>query len=342
MENLIKSLIKGCAYPHKVDNVQLIQTHISLVFLTGEFAYKICKPVNFGFLDFSTLDKRKVMCEKEVKFNSLISPELYLGVVEIWKQDGGYVVDLESNSILEDGEIVDYAIKMKQCNPDTVLKNLLIDDNVSEQLIIELARKIAEFHQIAPTSEAISKYGQIETIKFNWGENFEQTTNLVEDLISKEDFNFVKHKVNFFIETNQELFSKRVQENKIKHCHGDLHSGNIFVENSHLLIFDGIIFNERFPNSDIIADLAFMTMDLEFLGKENFSKLLIAEYLKVNPDEDMSKLLDFYACYRAYVKAKVVSFMLFDDNVPADKKEQTKEEVKKYFSLVKKYAERFC
>ncbi|MBT4446848.1 hypothetical protein HOA92_00230 [archaeon] len=344
IQELIEELGKSTAYTEEFDSeVKVIQTAISVVFLAGNFAYKISKPVDFGFLDFTTLEKRKECYDKEVSFNSMISPELYKGVVPILVNESGKIsVAVDSNT---SGNIVEYAIKMKRCDPNNVMKELLKSDKVSSEQIVEMAKIIAEFHQKAPISEEISNYGKREIILENWVENFEQTQGAKGLMISSSNFEYVKEKIETFLDENSELISKRVHSGKIKHCHGDLHSGNVFIEkdeqgNDKIMVFDGIVFNKRFPNSDTIADLAFMVMDLLFNGKEEFSKLLISNYQKVINDEDMDKLMAFYICYRAYVKGKINFFMYSDPNMPEESKSEILAEGKKYFELAVEYAEK--
>ena len=326
MTELKDSLLKKEAYPHDVEDIELIQTHISQVFLTGKFAYKVLKPVDFGFLDFSTLDKRKKACEDEFQLNKLISPELYIGVVKICKVDDRIKVDSS------EGDIVEYAVKMKQCSQDNIMSKLLEKNKVGKDLIKEIAKITFKFHNIAPTNTEISEFGSADTIDFNWQENFEQTEPYVGEVIDEHDFEFIKDKVNTFIMNNKILFEKRIRDGKIKQCHGDLHSGNIFVEPDGLYIFDAITFNQRFACCDMINDIAFMAMDLDFHDREDLSKLFIKTYYDLSKDEDISSLLNFYKCYRAYVRAKVNCFML-DDN------KELREKINKYFSLSKKYAE---
>ena len=304
MTELKESLLKKEAYPHDVEDIESIQTHISHVFLTGKLAYKVLKPVDFGFLDFSTLDKRKKACEDEFQLNKLISPELYLEVVQIRKIDDKIKVDSS------DGEVVEYAIKMKQCSQDNIMSKLLKKNKVSEDLIKEIAKITFKFHNIAPTNQEISEFGSVDTIDFNWQENFEQTEQYVGEVLDENDYEFIKDKVDNFILNNKILFEKRIRDGKIKQCHGDLHSGNIFVEPDGLYIFDAITFNQRFACSDVIADIAFMAMDLDFHDRKDLSKIFIKTYYDLSKDEDISSLLNFYKCYRAYVRAKVNCFIL--------------------------------
>ncbi len=335
MKDFITALQNPEAYPHDVSGVQVIQTHISAVFLTGEFAYKICKSVDFGFLDFSTLEKRKETTEKEVEFNRLISPELYLGVVPIKENNGIIKVDGP------EGEVIEYAMKMKQCSQKNIMSNLLTENKISTTDMEALAERIWQFHQKAPRSEEISQYGKLETIKFNWDENFKQTANIIPDSITDDEVLFVQQKVHLFMDNNKELFAKRITQNKIKHCHGDLHTGNIFVEDNKFLIFDGIVFNKRFPNTDIISDFATLVADLEFHDKPELAEAVIKKYQELSQDEDLSVLLPFYNAYRAYVKVKVICLTYQDENVPATQKEELQKAVRKYFDLALKYAKEF-
>ncbi len=327
---LKNSLLKKEAYLPEVEDIQLIQTHISQVFLTGKFAYKVLKPVDFGFLDFSTLDKRKKACEDELQLNKLISPDLYVGVVKICKVDDSIKVDSS------EGEVIEYAIKMKQCHQDNIMTKLLERNEVSDSLIKKIAKEIFKFHNIAPTSQKISEFGSVEGIDFNWQENFEQTAPFVDDVLDRADFEYIKDKVNSYISNNKSLFEKRVSDGMIKQCHGDLHSGNIFVEQDNLYIFDAITFNQRFACSDIVADIAFMAMDLDFHDREDFSELFIETYSDLSKDEGVSSLLNFYKCYRAYVRAKVNCFM--KDSCPEEEKADKIKIIKDYFALSKKYA----
>ena len=330
---ILHALQQPAAYSHPVKNTKTIITAVSAVFLTGEYAYKINKPLNLGFLDFSTLEKRKDQCEKEVKYNSLISPELYLGTVRITKNTNGAI------TVNGDGKIIEYGIKMKQVDPDATMNNLLAKNLITMKHIQELAKKIFQFHHIAPTSQEISGFGRIDMIQFNWNENFEQTEKYKPAIVSQVDFEFMQQKINKFIQQNKELFEKRIAKNKIKHCHGDFHSSNVFVTNDATYIFDGIVFNQRFPCSDIIAEIAFMAMDLDFHNKQELSELFIKEYQRLSDDEDIPTLLNFYKCYRAYIRAKINCFTYDDQNLNDDEKRNANEKAQQYFTLARDYAD---
>lgn len=334
MEELITGLINPQAYPHQTKEISKIITAISLVFLTGDFAYKICKPVNFGFLDFSTLEKRKKSCEDEITFNSLISPELYLGLSTINQEESGKI------TINGKGKVIEYAVKMKQMNPHATMNNLLTEKKVTTENITKLAKLIHQFHQKAPEDDEIRSYGKFETVKFNWDENFQQTEKYKDLLIPSKIFSNIQQKIESFLENNRKLLNQRVHKNKIKHCHGDFHSSNVFIDTNKIHIFDGIVFNKRFPCSDVIAEIAFMAMDLDYHQQDSLAKTFIDEYKELSNDEDIPKLLDFYKCYRAYIRGKIACFTSDDPNLTPVEKEKTKQTAQQYFQLAEKYAQR--
>ncbi|MDP3734351.1 MAG: hypothetical protein Q8R37_03910 [Nanoarchaeota archaeon] len=332
LQEIIAALQEPSLYPHPTKDIKIITTAVSHVFLTGNFAYKINKALNLGFLDFSTLEKRKEQCEKELKHNSLLSPELYEDVIPILKDDHGKII------LTGQGEVIEYALKMKQMNPDSTMNNLLKDKMITEKQITLLAEQIFQFHQIAPQDKEIRQFGSVTTIQFNWDENFSQTEKYKPKIIASEDFNFIQEKINDFIIKNNVLFNTRVANKKIKHCHGDFHSANVFIDNNKIFIFDGIVFNKRFPCSDIIAEIAFMAMDLEFHHREDLAAHFIQRYQQLSNDTDIPALLDFYKCYRAYIRAKIHCFTTEDKNLNAQEKQKTTAAAQSYFQLAKKYA----
>ena len=332
VSRIIARLENPSAYTHTTNSIQRIITGVSVVFLTGNLAYKFNKPLNLGFLDFSTLEKRKNQCEKEFRYNSLISPDLYLGVSTINRdQQGKITVD-------GPGEIIEYAVKMKQLDPLLIMSELLGENKINSEHLQILAQKIFAFHQRATTDEETSSFGSPVIVQFNWDENFEQTEKYKNAIILENDFTFMQQKINSFIAKNKGLLATRVAQGKIKHCHGDFHSANVFVT-TEIYIFDGIVFNKRFPCSDVIAEIAFMAMDLDFHGKKELADIFINEYHRLSKDEDISKLLDFYKCYRAYIRGKINCFTSDDNNQTAAEKEKTVNDAKKYFQLAKSYAE---
>ncbi len=231
--------------PH-VTSVQLLQTHISYVALTGTYAYKIKKPVNFGFLDFSTLDKRKFYCEEELRLNKRLCPEMYLDVLPITQKDNTLSLDGE-------GTIVDYDLKMKEFPQECIMTQMLEQGKISEQTIDQLVSILIDFYQSQEPTADITKYGEMQSVKQNINENFEQTKPMIGITIPKETFSYIKEEVAKFFERKKAVFGQRMKQGKIYECHGDLHSGNIVVSEGSIHIFDCIEFNETIPISQAIS-----------------------------------------------------------------------------------------
>jgi aminoglycoside phosphotransferase family enzyme len=324
--------MKPETYDEEAVSIELVQTHISAVFLTDCFVYKVKKAVNFGFLDFTTLEKRHFFCEKELKLNRRLCRDLYLEVVPINKAD--------NFKIKGEGETVEYAVKMKRLPQEKIMVKLLEENKVDEKLVDRIAKIIAEFHSKAETDSRISGFGSLASIRTNWNENFEQTEEFIGKTTSSADFNLIRNKVEDFMKKHATLFKKRMSEKRIRDCHGDIHSGNIFVTDE-IYIFDAIEFNERFRYSDIAADVAFLAMDLDFKKRTDLSDIFVEKYVEYSGDQELTKLLPFYKCYRAYVRGKVTSFKLNDPNISTEDKTAATEEANAYFKIAAAYTKNF-
>ena len=285
--------------------------------------------MNFGFLDFSTLDKRHAFCEKELQLNRRLCPEIYLEVVPINKST--------SLKVKGTGETVEYALKMKRLPQERIMTQLLQEGKVNKKIIGEIASIVAKFHSEAQTNAEISEFGGLKTVKTNWDENFAQTTKYIGQTITKSDYDFMQEKINGFMDKNKALFDSRIADKRVRDCHGDLHSGNIFVTDK-ICIFDAIEFNDRFRYSDVAADVAFLAMDLDYQNRRDLADYFITQYLAYSKDAQLTQLLPFYKCYRAYVRGKVVSFRLDDANINAEEKAAAIKEAKAYFQLAAEYA----
>ncbi len=329
---LIAALKRPKAYPEKISNIKLVTTQMSAVFLTGKYAYKIKLPVNLGFLDYTTLEKRKHFCEEEIRLNKQSCPELYLGVVTVNKDNGNIRIN-------GSGDVIEYAVKMLEVPQEKIMTALLLQGKISGETINDLALKVAEMHGKADRPEEISEYGNLETILFNWNENFEQTKEF-KNIVGEERFDYIKTAVNGFIERNNDLFQKRAKEGCVRYCHGDLHTGNIFVDNGKVYVFDRIEFNLRFACSDVAADLAFLTMDLGFHGKNDFAEQLTNKYISLTKDKGIRELLPFYECYRAYIRGKINLLKIKVGQLTEKERNKAEQEAKKYFELAERYAEK--
>ena len=326
---VVEALKKPEAYDEEAGQIELKQTHISYVFLTRNFVYKVKKAVDFGFLDFSTLEKRRLFCEKELVLNRRLCGDMYLEVVPITKSD--------VFKINGEGAAVEYAVKMKRIPEEKIMTRLLEEAKVDEKLVDRMAKIIAEFHLKAKTGKRIGEFGSLSMIKTNWRENFEQTEEFIGETISPESYRLIQEKVDDFMKNNVAFFAKRVAENRIRECHGDIHSGNIFIADK-IYIFDAIEFNERFRYCDVASEVAFLAMDLDFKKRGDLSSFLVEKYVEYSGDKELEELLPFYKCYRAYVRGKVTSFRLNDPSVGSEEKSAAKKEAKAYFDLAEKYA----
>lgn len=332
---LRKALHNPQMFGSDVDSVRVLQTHISYVVLTGAYAYKIKKPVDFGFLDFTSLAKRRYYCEEEVRLNKRLCPEIYIGVVPITHDDEGYRVD-------GDGEIVEYAVKMHQFPQDRIMRHLLEHGKINGKDIEGICGVLTDFYDQAATSDEIEEYGRVETIKGNTDENFEQTADVVNETISRNQYDFIKGATNRFLDEKKEVFHRRIKEGFIRDCHGDLHSGNIVIhEDDRVCVFDCIEFNKRFRFSDVASDIGFLAMDLDYLNHPFLSSYLIHTYMEKSDDVGVLDVLNFYKCYRAYVRGKVIGFQLNDSDIGEEKKEEISETASQYYGLSDYYARLF-
>lgn len=332
-----KDLLDTSAYPEPTTKVELVQTHISFVFLTDNFVYKVKKPVNFGFVDFSTLEKRAQYCNNEVTLNRRLSPDTYLEVLPVTEEGGRLRIG-------GSGDLVDYCVKMKRLSMDNLMIKMLEEGRLTAQKIVEVAEKIADFHAVAETSPEIDKYGTVVAMRFTTDENFEQTEKYVGITLPMEQFSAIKDYTNNFYLTHKDLFDDRIRKHKIKDCHGDLHMEHICLDEP-ITIFDCIEFNDRFRYIDTACDIAFLAMDLDFhtrfgrsgIDRKELSKVLVDAYVTRSGDGDVYELMTFYKVYRAYVRGKVISFRLNDEHISPEDKDVAADTARKYFELAISY-----
>jgi len=328
-KQVVEALMKPEAYDEQPGKIELTQTHISFVFLTRNFVYKVKKAVNLGFLDFTTLEKRRFFCERELELNKRLCEGMYLEVVPINRSN---VIKIRGK-----GQTVEYAVKMKRMPQEKMMNKLLEENKVDKDLIDRIAKTIAEFHAKAETNKRISEFGSLTTIETNWKENFEQTSRFVGKTITTKDFRLIHERANDFMKKTAPFFQNRAEEGRVKDCHGDIHSGNIFLADR-IYIFDAIEFNERFRYSDVASDIAFLAMDLDFKGRTDLSNFFVKRYVEYSGDRKLTKILTFYKCYRAYVRGKVANFKLEDPSVSSGEKREATREAKAYFKLANAYA----
>ena len=324
---LVTAMLDPAFYPHRPRTVELEQTHSSFVFLADELVYKVKKPVDFGFLDYTTLDKRRHFCEQEVTLNRRLCPSIYLGVEAVTFQGGSYALHGA-------GETVEYAVKMRRLPAEGMMDVLLRRHALNTSMIERVAARLAEFHAAAETSERIAQIGA-QAIDTNVRENFDQTAPYIERSIDKETYQLIKEFSDSFLRDRASLLAARARDGRMRDCHGDLHTAHVCFTDG-LCIYDCIEFNERFRYGDVASDVAFLAMDLDQHGYWDLSDHFVEAYVRASGDGQLTEVLDFYKCYRAYIRGKVESFRL-DDPMFLDKP-QVVRAAGRYFALARSYA----
>ncbi|MEA3240632.1 MAG: AAA family ATPase, partial [Pseudomonadota bacterium] len=311
------------------ENIELIQTHISWVIIADQLVYKMKKPVDFGFIDYSSLEKRHHFCQEEVRLNRRLSQDIYLGVVPIMKRDDGFF-------FAGSGQLVEYAVEMKRLPESRMMYNLLADRELQSSHLERLAEMLADFYRRAAVIDDGS-FGTLETVSFNIRENFEQTEKYLGRILSEVDFQRIMAFSEQFIRDHEDLFARRVSQEMIRDCHGDLHMEHICFVDDHIDIYDCIEFNKRFRCIDVMADVAFLAMDLDYHDRYDLAAFFLRRFAAHFADEEGRKLLPFYKCYRAYVRGKVSCFLFDDPSLTEFEKESAISEARRHFQLATIY-----
>ena len=327
--DFVELLRNPAAYRHPVRVVDEEQTHISWVFLTGDLVYKLKKAVNFGFLDFSTPTLRKRYCEAEVALNRRLAPDVYLRVEPITLEAG-------QPAIGGSGPALDWLVVMRQLDRSRLGLAVLERGELLTSHIDALVDQLIPFYESAATGAGIDEYGTGKAFKVNTDENFAQTEDWVGRALPEQRFSAIKQWTNRFFNDQAQLLARRVQAGRIRECHGDLHLYNIFFVDPPV-IFDCIEFNERFRCSDIAADLAFLAMDLDFRGRRDLSQHLVQTFVERSNDHGLPEVIDFYRCYRAYVRGKIACFTAADPSVAESERERQVDLARRYFALAHRY-----
>ena len=329
---IVKGLLNPEAYPHPVDEIVHLQTHISSILLTGDRAYKIKKPVDFGFLDFSTLELRELNCRREVVLNGRLAPHIYLGVEPV-RFDGEHLSIGDQGN----GEIVDWAVVMEQLDNDDLGVGVLERGELTHAMLDALIEILVPFYESARRGPDVDAFGEIPAIKFNTDENFVQTESYIGKLVSRERFEHIRDWTNRFFVEREELFERRIAEGRIRECHGDLHLDNIFFSDPPV-VFDCIEFNDRLACGDTGIDIGFLAMDLDARGRSDLSQYFVDRFIEKSGDTDLRDLIAFYKTYRAYVRAKVAAFTSDDPDLDATEKRRNRNAARNSFGLAYRYA----
>ncbi len=315
-------------YDHPVDKVDLVQTHISYVLLAGDFVYKFKKPVDFGFLNFTTLEKRKFYCEQELSLNSRLCPDIYLDVVAVSAADAGF-------TFAGKGDVVEYGVKMSMMPLNRMMGKVIADGKLTRDHISAIVDTLVPFYDKATGGGEISSFGTADAVSVNVLENFDQTRDFIgKGALTDAQFQSISSYAKGFLK-NEALFFDRA--GKVKDCHGDMYSANICLADK-VYVFDCIEFNERFRYCDVASDVAFLAMDLDFHGLHGLSDFFISQFVEASNDLGLLEVLPFYKCYRAYVRGKIGLFTAHSPEVDEETRQNSLAAAEKYFLLAQEYA----
>lgn len=328
--NLVRALQNPELYDHPVSGFQVIETHISQVILTGDYAYKIKKPMDFGFLDFSTLERRKHFCEEELRLNRRLAAKLYLEVLPI--------TGTPENPVLGgNGEAFEYAIRMRQFDQSQLFDRMQENGELAPEMLTSLARQVAAFHQQLPPVAEGKPLGTPEAVFAAMQENFDQIRPLIDDADLLAQLDNLQAWTESTFERHRELIAHRRADGLVRECHGDLHLANITRFDGEVTVFDCIEFNEPFRWIDVINDLAFLLMDLEFRGESALANLVLNTYLDYRDDFEALPLLPLYKAYRAMVRAKIALFTMGNPELSQPEKDALMQRYRAYAQLAEDY-----
>jgi uncharacterized protein len=314
----IAFLARPECFDHPVSQIQLIETHVSWVILTGAYAYKIKKPVDFGFLDFSTREKREFCCREELRLNGRCSEGLYLEVVPVCRK--GDMLHMGGT-----GDLVDYAVKMRQFDPKATLADLMQTQQVLLDSFWNLGYRIGAFHQVAEVATPDSPWGNFSAVADPVRENFRQIREQMDEHRPDAILAALEHEAERQLNQLAPVIHNRKSTGYIRELHGDLHAGNIARVDGVWVAFDCIEFNPNLRWIDCASDIAFLVMDLEFRGYRTQANSFLNAYLEYTGDYDALQVLPFYQAYRAMVRAKVAILRLRQTTAADEQSRLTRE-----------------
>jgi aminoglycoside phosphotransferase family enzyme len=308
---LIEALLRPEAFPHPVERVDLLKTHISLLFFAGEYVYKVKRPLDLGFLDFTTLQRREHFCHEEVRLNRRLAPETYLGVVPINESASGRI------EVEGPGRILEHAVRMRRLPEHRLMDRLLAEGRIDNEVVDRLARHLVEFHARCATGAGVDEHGMPAAVHRKIRRNMEYVRRFVAgcgdgeqappSTISRCLFDHLCRVADSWYGSLRPLMERRVAEGRIREGHGDLHTGNICLDGPRIIIYDCIEFSRDLRCGDVGGDLAFLVMDLDRRDFRGFGRYMVRRYTEEAGDPELPLLLDLYKCHLACVRGKVAS-----------------------------------
>ena len=335
LKTLIQHLQAAECYPHATSSFEVFETHISYVILTGKFVYKFKKPVDLGFLDFTTLDKRKYYCEEELRLNRRLAPEMYLAVVSVHGAPEQPVVEGE-------GQLLEYAVKMQQFDTADRMDLVTARGELSASHIDQLAQIVAEFHAQIPIAAKDTHFGTLAVIRQRIMQNFEQVLQHTDDAEINNMCRQVRDWSEAALDKRQDLIAQRKQQGSVRECHGDMHMANIILPEGKPVVYDCIEFSDDLRWIDTISEVAFLYMDLDFHQQHKLALRFLNQYLSRSGDYGGLRLLCIYLVYRAMVRAKVNSIEAQQQSANPEIAAECLATTKKYLALARNYIESFA
>jgi hypothetical protein len=331
LPDFITWFLNPAHYDHPVDRVELVQTHISHVLLAGEFVYKFKKPVDFGFLDFTTLEKRRHYCGRELILNRRLCPDIYLDVFAVCRAGSAFrFADADA------ADAVEYGVRMKMMPRERMMGEVIARGELNATHIQAIVDTLVPFYAKAAGGGDIAGFGTARSVSVNVLENFDQTRGFIgRGALRQSQFDAISGYARAFLQ-NEALFLARSAA-RVRDCHGDLYSANICLADK-VYIFDCIEFNERFRYCDVASDVAFLAMDLDFHGLSALADLFMEKFVAASGDEGLLQVLPFYKCYRAYVRGKIGLFTAHAPEVDEATRSRSLALAERYFQLAERYA----
>lgn len=330
----IQAMLKPEFYDHPVDACQLVETHISWVILTGNFVYKIKKPINLGFVDFSTLEKRKYYCEEELRLNRRLAPKLYIDVIPISGSAENPELAGKPNKIFE------YAVKMQQFSHDMQLDQVLARNELHQDMVDSFADLIAQFHQEIDRAKSTSDFGEPEQAYQPAKENFIQIREHISDKSKIAILSKIEQWTEDTFNEIKELVIQRKVKGFIRECHGDLHLRNLAWHENKPLAFDCLEFNEHFRWIDVISEIAFLVMDLDVHNQPELAQRFLNKYLELTGDYEGCHVLRFYLVYRVMVRVKVDAIRAAQAGISQQESSEAYTEIDNYLQLALTYTQK--
>ncbi len=333
-EKICRAMAFPAFYPHEVFRLERRDTHISSVFLTGDWVYKLKKPVNFGFLNFEAMEARKHFCRREVALNRRLTSNVYMDVLEVRQgTDGQMHLD-------GPGRVVDHLVKMRQLPDKRNLEHLLGEGEINESHMMALGQKLAAFYSYCGFSEEILRFGSSEAISFNMEENFSQVQPFVDIMVDREKWEFIRAVSRAFFKSHEKGFAERVRTHRIRDGHGDLKAEHVYFSDG-IQVIDCIEFNDRFRYGDVASDIAFLYMDMDRLGHMPLGCAFLKAVARHSGDYGLYGFTDFYAAYRAVVKIKVACLSAGGESGVGKAPGSQKATVQRYLDQAYRYAVAF-